>query len=136
MRGPLDGQGGGHIVACFRIDAFAVLMVSLALGSCSEWGGCTLSVEPGVLVEIRDAADGTPIAATASGNITDGSYQDSLRLYDSSLMRAGADEREGTYTVQVLHTGYVPWERRGIRVRDTGCHVDTVTLQADLERVS
>ena len=122
------------MVACVRIDAQAVLIVSLALTSCSEWGGCTLSVEPGVLVEIRDAADGTPIAATASGTIMDGSYQDSLRLYDGSLTRAGADEREGTYTVQVLHAGYIPWERRDIRVRETGCHVDTVTLEADLQR--
>jgi hypothetical protein len=123
-------------VTWFRTDALAVLVVSLGIGSCSQWGGCTLSVEPGVLVGIRDAADGAPIAATASGTITDGSYQDSLRLYDGTLMRAGAEEREGTYTVQVRHTGYVPWERRAIRVRDTGCHVDTVTLQADLERAS
>ena len=119
---------------CFRIDALATLVFSLGLAGCSEWGGCTLSVEPGVLVEIRDAADGTPIAATASGTITDGSFQDSLRLYDGSLTRAGADTREGTYTVRVLHAGYVTWEQRGVRVPDTGCHVDAVTLQADLQR--
>jgi hypothetical protein len=120
----------------FRTGALAVLIPIPALAGCSEWGGCTLSVEPGVLVEIRDAADGTPIAATASGTLMDGSYRDSLRLHDGSLTRAGADERGGTYTVQVLHSGYVPWERRAIRVRDTGCHVDTVTLQAEMQRES
>jgi hypothetical protein len=106
----------------------------MALAGCSEWGSCTLSVEPGVVVEIRDAADGTPIAATASGTITDGGFQDSLRLYDGSLSRAGADERAGTYRVHVVHAGYVPWEQTGVRVRDTGCHVDTVTLRTDLQR--
>ena len=121
-------------MTCFRIDALAVLIVSLAVASCFESEACTLSIEPGVVVEIRDVADGTPIAATASATVMDGSYQDSLRLYDGSLTRAGADEREGTYAVQVLHPGYVPWERTGVRVRDTGCHVDTVTLQADLQR--
>jgi hypothetical protein len=121
-------------VNCLRVHAMAISIVSMALASCSEWGGCTLSIEPGVIVEIRDAVDGAPIAAAASGSVIEGSYQDSLRLHDGSLTRAGADERDGTYTVQVLHTGYVPWEQTGVRVRDTGCHVDTVTLQADLQR--
>jgi hypothetical protein len=122
------------VVTCLRIDILAILLVSLVLTGCSEWGGCTLSVEPGVIVEIRDAVDATPIAATASGSITEGSFQDSLRLYDGSLTRAGADEREGTYTVRVLRTGYLVWEQTGVHVRDTGCHVDTVTLKADLQR--
>jgi hypothetical protein len=121
-------------VTCLRIDILAVLLVSPVLSSCSEWGGCTLSIEPGVIVEIRDAVDATPIAATASASVTEGSFQDSLRLYDGSLTRAGADEREGTYTVRVLHGGYLVWEQTGVRVRDTGCHVNTVTLKADLQR--
>ena len=121
------------MVTCLREDILVVL-ISLTLTGCSEWGGCTLSVEPGVIVEIRDALDATPIAATASASVTDGSFQDSLRLHDGSLTRAGADEREGTYAVRVLHSGYLVWEQTGVRVRDTGCHVDTVTLKADLER--
>ena len=122
------------MVLSSRTNILVVLLVTLALSGCSEWGGCTTSVEPGVIVEIRDAVGGTPIAATASGSVRDGSFQDSLRLYDGALTRAGADEREGTYTVRVLHTGYVTWERTGVRVQDAGCHVDTVTLQAELQR--
>jgi hypothetical protein len=113
----------------------AISTISIALTGCSEWGSCTLSVEPAVLVEIRDAGDRTPLAAAASGTVSDGTFQDSLRLHDGSLTRAGADEREGNYTVRVLHAGYVTWEQTGVRVRNTGCHVDTVTLQADLQRV-
>jgi hypothetical protein len=133
MRGPLGGLYGG-LGDMLRVTALALLLLSSVLAGCSEWGACTLSVEPGVLVEIRDAADGTPIAASASGTIIDDNFQDSLRLHDGALTRAGADERAGTYTVRVLHTGYVLWEQTGVRVRETGCHVDTVTLQADLQR--
>jgi hypothetical protein len=122
-------------VICTRAATFSILVLSTVLAGCSEWGACTLSVEPGVVVEIRDAADETPIAATASASVTDGGFQDSLRLYDGSLTRAGADERAGNYTVQVVHAGYVTWEQTGVRVRDTGCHVDTVTLRADLRRL-
>ncbi len=120
-------------MTCLRIHALAMVVLSGALAGC-DLGACTLSVEPGVIVEIRDAVDGTPIAATASGSVIEGSYQDSLHLYDGPLRRAGAYEREGTYTVRVLHAGYAPWERTRIRVRDTGCHVDTVMLEADLQR--
>jgi hypothetical protein len=120
-------------VTHLRSGALALLIFGVTLAGCDP-GACTLDVLPGIIVEIRDVVDGTPIAATASGTVTEGSYQDSLRLYDGSLTRAGADEREGIYTVRVLHAGYVPWERTRVRVRDTGCHVDTVTLQADLQR--
>jgi hypothetical protein len=119
---------------CFRPTTLPILVLSTVFAGCSEWGGCTLSIEPGVVVEIRDVADGTPIAAAASGSVSDGSFQDSLRLVDGSLTRAGADERAGTYRVQVVHAGYIPWEQAGVRVRNTGCHVDTVTLRADLQR--
>ena len=121
-------------MSSLRTVSLAFLVASTALSGCSEWVGCTTSVEPGVVVEIRDAVDGTPMAATALGSVIEGSFQDSLRLYDGSLTRAGADEREGTYTLRVLHPGYVTWEQAGVRVRDRGCHVETVTLQANLER--
>jgi hypothetical protein len=134
MRGPLGGRAGDRMVVSSRTNILLSMLVTTALSGCSEWGACTTSVEPGVVVEIRDAVDGTPIAATASGSVHEGSFQDSLRLYDGALSRAGADEREGTYTVRVLHTGYVTWEQTGVRVRDTGCHVGTVTLEADLQR--
>jgi hypothetical protein len=121
-------------VTPIRLGALAILILGITLTAGSGCGACTLSVEPGIVVEIRDAVDGAPIAATASGSVTEGSFQDSLHLYDAPLRRAGAYEREGTYTVRVLHPGYVPWERSRVRVRDTGCSVATVTLQADLQR--
>ena len=119
---------------CLRTSALAILILAMTLPGYSGCAACPLSVEPGIIVEIRDAVDGGPIAATASGSVTEGSFQDSLHLYDAPLRRAGVYEREGLYTVRVLHPGYVPWEQTRVRVRDTGCGVATVTLEADLQR--
>jgi hypothetical protein len=55
-----------------------LVLVAPLLAGCIE-GPCTLSVEWAVLVEIRDAVTGTPIAELARGSVRDGSYVDSLR---------------------------------------------------------
>jgi hypothetical protein len=112
-----------------------MLGCSTVVMGCENWSVCINSVQPGIVVEIRDVVDGRPIAPTASGMVSDGSFQDSLRLYDRTLQRASAYERPGLYRVRVSHPGYVMWERTGVRVRDSGCHVDMVTLQASLERM-
>jgi hypothetical protein len=112
----------------------------LALTACIEGMVCTASVEPAVIVEIRDAVDDQPLAADAVGWVREGTFSDSLRAYgltlDGALVsRAGADEREGTYVAQVSHAGYADWEQTGVRVKSDGCHVETAHLQARLVRV-
>lgn len=114
-----------------------LLLAAPLLTSCTD-GACTLDVLPAVVVEIRDAVTGSPIAELARGSVRDGSYVDSLRPEGSSLdgvllSRAGAIEREGTYAVEVVHDGYVTWQRPGVRVGGDDCHVETVTLQANLD---
>jgi hypothetical protein len=111
------------------------------VSACTDGLICTASVEPGVVVEIRDASDGTPLAAGAVGRVRDGAFTDSLRAYGGTadgtlLSRAAADEREGTYVVVVRHPGYTTWELAGVQVRGSGCHVATVNLQARLVRAS
>jgi hypothetical protein len=106
---------------------------------CTDGLVCTTSVEPAIVVEIRDAADATPLAAGARGVVRDGAYTDSLRPYGSTiegdmLTRAAADERAGTYAVEVTHPGYGTWQQLGVRVTRGGCHVETVNLVAELGR--
>ena len=118
-----------------------VLSVSLlALAACSDGMVCTTSVEPAVVVEIRDAVDDVPIAAGAQGWVREGTFSDSLGAYGVTesgalVSRAGAYEREGTYAVEVTHPGYATWARGGVRVSGDGCHVETANLQAHLVRV-
>lgn len=107
---------------------------------CTTQPICTLSVDPGIVVTIRDATDGNPLAATARGVVRDGTFSDSLRPYgglgDGTLTsRAAADERTGVYSVTVEHPGYAPWERVGVRVRPGECHVQAAELTADLEPI-
>ena len=117
-----------------------VLIVSLlTLTACSDGMICTASVEPGVVVEIRDAVDDVPLAAGAAGWVREGTFNDSLRAYGVTeggtlVSRAAADEREGTYAVEVSHPGYATWAQSGVRVKSDGCHVETVRLQARLVR--
>ncbi len=115
-----------------------ILAAGLTLGGCSEGLVCTTSVEPGIVVAIRDARDGAPLAAGARGAVREGSYTDSLRPAVGTgegvlLSRAAAFERPGTYVVTVAHPGYAAWERRGVRVLQGDCHVETVHLVADLD---
>jgi hypothetical protein len=116
------------------------LSLGLGVGFVTSCGGtdpiCTANIVPGVVVEIRDAFDGTPLAASARGVAREGSFVDSLRPHGSLgngtlVSRAAADERAGSYTVTVEHAGYLTWQR-GARVRANECHVETVTLTAYL----
>lgn len=115
-------------------------MAALVLTGCDPTGpyACTASVEPGVVVEIYDAATGAPVAGEARGVVRDGLYQDSLAPYGFTgdhvmLSRRAADERPGTYAIVVAHPEYELWVRDGVRVEDGRCHVETRTIRAELE---
>jgi hypothetical protein len=122
------------------VKAYLFGVIAFLLGACTE-PGCTLVAVPGVVVEIRDGADGAPLAATARGLVQDGSYTDSLELFGAAesgeaISRAAAIERPGVYAVVVEHDGYEQWRREGVRVRGGDCHVRTEHLRADLQRES
>jgi len=133
--------GGQHYLeGMMRRPIFLVPILGvMTLPACTDGLICTTSVEPGVVVEIRDAADEAPLAAGAVGWVREGTFSDSLRAHGVTesgtlLSRAGADEREGTYVVEVSHSGYVTWTQGGVRVSGDGCHVETAHLQARLVR--
>ena len=108
-----------------------------ATAGCDAFGGaCTLSIEPAIIVQVRDSS-GIPRADSAQGFVIDGTYTDSLRWAAmDSLGRVtalrGADERAGTYAVLITRPGYLTWSRSGVQVRDGDCHVRSVTLEAVL----
>lgn len=126
-----------------------LLVPALALAGCDAFGPreCTLDVRPAIEVSIRDAATDEYLAGSASGAVTDGAFRDTLRFSRGhslpgsdgrtvwTALRA-ADERPGTYRVEVVVPGYDMWVREGVRVRDGDCHVRTVTLDARLQRAA
>ena len=123
----------------------AILAAAGVLTGCRDPLGqpvCTASWDPGVVVEMRDARTGAPIADAARGSVRDGAYVDSLRPYGSLgpapgtlYSRSAAHERVGIYSVEVLRDGYLPWTAEGVRVTRGVCHVRTQTLRADMTPV-
>ncbi len=114
------------------------VMLPAALAGCDvqDPGICT-DVRPAIIVQVRDAATQAPAASGATGTLRDGSYTDLMQadFGEAALELRGGLERPGTYTVTVGKPGYQQWAQQGVRVRGGGCHVQTVTLQANLVRV-
>ena len=96
---------------------------------------CTSIAVQGIVVEIRDARTGAPLAADAHGVVRDGAYTDSLAVFSPSA-RTAALERAGTYAVEVRHDGYLTWTADGVHVDRDACHVRTQQLTALMQPVS
>lgn len=93
---------------------------------------------PALRVEIRDARSGRWLADSAMVLARESGRVDTLRAgameLDGRLRdRVGADERTGTYVVEVRRPGYKAWQAGGVAVERGPCHVKTVLLRADLE---
>ena len=106
---------------------------------------CVAETYPGLEVEVRDAATGRPLAATATGTakttvgvvfhrtITDtlGEYRVDSEMTPVSL--AGAN-REGKHLVEITHAGYNTWIAQDVQVVLGECTFVTVHLSAFLVR--
>jgi hypothetical protein len=118
------------------VAAACAAAITASCGLASEPYLCTASVEPAVIVEIRDARSGAPLAAEARGVVRDGAYVDSLRPAESSgvalYSRRAADERAGTYAIEVQRIGYQTWTASGISVGRGDCHVETRRVTASV----
>jgi hypothetical protein len=110
-----------------------------ALAGCVE-PGCTLSIEPGVEVEVRDRLTEEYLATTPRGVAREGPYEDSLQIWSVTadvpprvFSLAGATERGGTYSVHLEAEGYESWDTAGVRVSEGDCGVRTERFTADLQ---
>ncbi|MEJ7758295.1 MAG: hypothetical protein WKF55_01755 [Gemmatimonadaceae bacterium] len=122
----------------------ALVLALVGLTSCNNpfAGGysCATVRTPAIVVEIRDGRTGAPLANAARGAVHDGAYIDSLRPYEGSgpgpanlVSRRAADERPGTYRVEVNHPGYRTWTVGGVRAVSERCGVRTSRISASLE---
>jgi len=128
-----------------RIYKFVILLV--ACGSACGQGASSevlTCAEPGtaqgVNLTILDSISGaqfpfSDLYATA----VEGAYRDSLGV--SAITSAPthpywlASDREGTYTVTVQASGYLPWTKRGVVVSRVACKIVPAVLTAKLQRV-
>ena len=112
-----------------------LLTIVSSLSACNIGSyACTDSVEPGIVLEIRDSVSGAGLAAHALATVVDGGFTDSLRFVSDpdSAYQYGLDERAGTYNLTVSAAGYQQWTLNSITVPDGACHVQTVRLLARL----
>lgn len=129
-----------------RRDFWPLVVLVLVLNGCGEGGGsdsdvwaCTASIEPGIRIEVVDRETGIPISCGARAILTDEEYVESIEnssegaCFDS-LMLAGAFERPGIYNITVSKEGYLDWTAESVEVTSSICHVNTVTLQAQMAK--
>jgi len=109
-------------------------------GSTQEGVVCTASLEPGIVVVIRDSVTDAPLAENAVVVIAEDDYRETLVVngYEgpdssSAFSVAGAFERAGTYDISLTLDGYNSWSRAGVEVTSGICHVGTVTFTARLD---
>ena len=117
----------------------ASLVTTSLVSACSDPGACTADVLPAVAVDVRDASTDSFVAGLVRGVVTDGAFEDSLRVIGSlgtdppvPTTLGGADERAGTYAVHLEGAGYEAWDTAGVRVTRDDCHVRTATFTARL----
>ena len=90
----------------------------------------------GIRAFVRDSASGDGVARAALAVIRDGTFQDSLTTVSDSV-KVGADERAGTYQLEVSAPDYQTWTRNGIVVvQASECHVQTVDVTVRLVPVT
>ena len=119
--------------------AGAVGLGLLSAGCGGDNGGvaCTASVDPGVVVTVVDATTLRPAADGATATLTEGNYTETMQPGVTNgtiplIDFRGAFERAGTYTMRVTKPGYTPFEQTGIVVTRNVCHVNMVSLRAEL----
>ena len=124
-----------------RVSRVLPLLFTIAVSGCTEL--CPLSVSSAIVIDVRDAITGLPLAAASQAIVrreSDGIAVDTLRSYappedttasELASTRIGA----GRYRVIITRAGYLPWERQNVEVRDVpgDCGgVRTVQLRAAL----
>ena len=127
--------------------SLSVIAVGVTLGGCGAPeatppgipapGGvvCTMEARPGITVEPVDATTGQSVSQHTTVIAMAGSYADTATVHTTGVPSiSAAYERPGTYAVIVRHPDYREWQRSGVLVTKDECHVQTVRLQAELEK--
>jgi hypothetical protein len=115
----------------------AACALTLPLTSCG-FEACSLSVEPGIQVEVRDRASNQFLTTAARGVAREGSFEDSLQVSGWStdvpprVTRLDGWVGVGRYTVHLAAEGYQPWDTAGVRVNEGDCGVVTTSFTAEL----
>jgi len=99
------------------------------LPSCDIVGKvCTTEFVYGISVTVLDSISGAGVFEGLHGYLLQPSYSEEMEVHGNDLV--GAGERAGIYSVVVDASGYEPWVRTAVNVRQGDCHVVPVRLEA------
>ncbi len=124
------GRNRGLPPTTIRVVVLAVMC--LAVGSCgavSDVGGACDDVGREIIqVDVYDSLSGMPAAAGATVELRGAAFSDSLRVPDTASTATAQEWLEGrvvagTYSIQVLESGYLPWASASLVLESDGCHL-------------
>jgi hypothetical protein len=100
---------------------------------------CDTAALPAIVVDVFDRETGFANACGATVMIEDGDFIEQLDNplgdeCDESFSFNGAHERDGIYNITVTKEGYQQWQQFDVVVSEGLCHVNTISLQAYMER--
>ena len=111
-----------------------VVLAALSLAGCDHATVCTTEYVYGLTILVTDSATQAPLGGPETVVVVrDGAYVDSVRSANHTFLAAG--ERPGAYSVLVHRAGYQDWTQSAIQVRDLGCHVSSVVLNARMQPI-
>ena len=116
----------------------AIVACVIAGQGCDPLEVCNPYLVTGMVAGVREVS-GAKLDSTPTAILTDGGYRETMevRERDDHHLLEGADERAGTYDIEITASGYQSWKRTGVEVRpdDSGCHVVQVRLDAGMVRL-
>jgi hypothetical protein len=112
-----------------------LLISILAANGCVE-KDCEAILKPSFLVTAIDSVTSAPVIDGLAGFVAEGSFRADAYRLNNGLFFSISPYRPGTYVVSVRATGYREWRASNVRLRmdAAGCHVETVSLVAKLQR--
>lgn len=122
------------------------LFVLVAFSGCNEKTTedgdvviCTPVIIPALKIEVLDKDTGLANACGATVIVQDGDFIEELSNVAGDDCNEGftftaADERPGQYDITVSKDGYTDWNQYDVVVSSNVCHVNTITVQAYLEK--
>jgi len=116
----------------------AVCVAALAAGCSEPIEVCTPILLPALTITVRDSVTGVPTASgvtasgTRHGDTTETVVVPNDPSKDASPIPLGTDA--GTYDIVLTKAGYVDWRRTDIVVAANGCHPQTRSIEALLQK--
>lgn len=111
------------------------LLTILGVVGCGILGvDCDDDFQPGIVMTVVDSISGGPVPGEVTATATDGTYMETVAVPGDSPFTL-AENRAGSYDLEVTAPDYQTWTRTGVIVQVSGnaCNVQRIRLTALLQ---